>query len=131
MTFVKSYFQKFFLNPSHICFFLTALEKSLSLTVPGSWPLCYSWIGYLQANGPPTSSTIYKRGSQYFMCAHRRNADNSDLSVTTALFQCCQIVFLLSLAENSCSMLLFLLGCLFIIGSWLSGACRHSGAMHP
>ena len=50
-------FKKFFLTPVTFVF-LTALEKSPSLTVPGSWPLCYTWIGYLQANGPPLGSTI-------------------------------------------------------------------------
>nr|DAW41458.1 MAG TPA: hypothetical protein [Caudoviricetes sp.] len=78
-------FKKFFSTPVTFVF-LTALEKSPSLTVPGSWPLCYTWIDYLQANGSPLGSTIYQRGSQCFMCAHRRNADNPDLTVTTALF---------------------------------------------
>ena len=32
--------------------------KLHSLTVPGSWPLCYTWIAYLQANDPPLGSTI-------------------------------------------------------------------------
>jgi len=50
-------FKKFFLTPVTFVF-LTALEKSPSLTVPGSWPLCYTWIAYLQANGPPLGSTI-------------------------------------------------------------------------
>ena len=27
--------------------------EGLRLTVPGMWPLCYSWIGYRQANGSP------------------------------------------------------------------------------
>ena len=51
---------------SHICIFLTASGKSSDLTVPGMWPLCYSWIGYLQANGSAVSPAIYKRGS--LMC---------------------------------------------------------------
>ena len=37
---------------SHLCD-LSASERSSDLTVPGMWPLCYSWIGYRQANGPP------------------------------------------------------------------------------
>ena len=36
------------------------------LTVPGMWPLCYSWIGYLQANGSAVSPALWLRGS--LMC---------------------------------------------------------------
>ena len=36
------------------------------LTVPGMWPLCYSWIGYLQANGSAVSPALCIRGS--LMC---------------------------------------------------------------
>jgi len=43
----------FFPLGSHICEYLTVSGKSSDLTVPGMWPLCYSWIGYQQANGPP------------------------------------------------------------------------------
>ena len=35
---------------SYNIYFLTAFGKSSDLTVPGMWPLCYSWIGYQQAN---------------------------------------------------------------------------------
>ena len=54
------------------------------------WPLCYSWIGYLQANGPPRVllSISVDHG---FTCAHREVADNSNLEVITALFRYCQI----------------------------------------
>ena len=85
-----------------------SIWKEPNLTVHGMWPLCYSWIGYLQANGPPRAllSISVDHG---FTCAHRRNADNSNLKVITALFRYCQI-FTLFLAEI-CSPLL--------ISAWL------------
>ena len=52
---------------SHICnAILTVSGKSSDLTVPGMWPLCYSWIGYLQANGSAVSPALCIRGS--LMC---------------------------------------------------------------
>ena len=54
VTVVKRRLQEsFFSRHGTFVFFLTASGKSFDLTVPGMWPLCYSWIGYLQANGPP------------------------------------------------------------------------------
>ena len=48
----------FRLRTSHICISLAASGKSSDLTVPGMWPLCYSWIGYLQANGSAVSPAL-------------------------------------------------------------------------
>jgi len=39
-------------------FVLSAFERCSDLTVPGMWPLCYSWIGYRQANGFAVNSAI-------------------------------------------------------------------------
>ena len=61
------------------------------------WPLCYSWIGYLQANGPP-GALLSKGVDHGFTCSHREVADNSNLEVITTLFRYCQI-FVLLLAE--------------------------------
>ena len=80
---------------SHFC--LTASGKSPDLTVPGSWPLCYSWIGYQQANGPPWALRS-ENVDHGFTCAHRSDADNPNLEVITAPSWCWQIVTLL-LAE--------------------------------
>ena len=47
-------------SASHICnAILTVSGKSSDLTVPGMWPLCYAWIGYLQANGSAVNPAIY------------------------------------------------------------------------
>ena len=47
-------------SASHICnAILTVSGKSSDLTVPGMWPLCYAWIGYLQANGSAANPAIY------------------------------------------------------------------------
>lgn len=46
-------------SASHICnAILTVSGKSSDLTVPGMWPLCYAWIGYLQANGSAVNPAI-------------------------------------------------------------------------
>ena len=46
-------------SASHICnAILTVFGKSSDLTVPGMWPLCYTWIGYLQANGSAVNPAI-------------------------------------------------------------------------
>ena len=46
-------------SASHICnAILTVSGKSSDLTVPGMWPLCYTWIGYLQANGSAVNPAI-------------------------------------------------------------------------
>ena len=47
-------------SASHICnAILTVSGRSSDLTVPGMWPLCYAWIGYLQANGSAANPAIY------------------------------------------------------------------------
>ena len=53
----KFHFQETFSWQSHLCD-LSASERSSDLTVPGMWPLCYSWIGYRQANGSAESPAI-------------------------------------------------------------------------
>ena len=62
VTVVKGKFRKScfscILKPVTFGFFLTAPGKSSDLTVPGMWPLCYSWIGYQQANGSAVSPAI-------------------------------------------------------------------------
>ena len=82
-------FEKFFLTPVTFVF-LTALDKSPSLTVPGSWPLCYTWIGYLQGNGPPRALTVFARGSQLLLCQQSLIADSSNLEMAEALSGCLQ-----------------------------------------
>ena len=81
-----------------------SIWKEPDLTVHGMWPLCYSWIGYLQANGPPRA-LLSKSVDHGFTCAHRIVADNSNLEVITALFRYCQI-FALLLAEICSPMLI-------------------------
>ena len=90
--------KKFFpLNLDHICLLSDSIWKGSDLTVLGIWPLCYSWIGYLQANGPP-GALLSKGVDHGFTCTHREVADNSNLEVITTLFRYCQI-FVLLLAE--------------------------------
>ena len=83
--------KKFFpLNLDHICLLSDSIWKGSDLTVLGIWPLCYSWIGYLQANGPP-GALLSKGVDHGFTCSHREVADNSNLEVITTLFRYCQI----------------------------------------
>ena len=90
--------KKFFpLNLDHICLLSDSIWKGPDLTVLGIWPLCYTWIGYLQANGPP-GALLSKGVDHGFTCTHREVADNSNLEVITTLFRYCQI-FVLLLAE--------------------------------
>lgn len=96
--------KKFFLGLNHICLLSDSIWKEPDLTVHGMWPLCYSWIGYLQANGPPRA-LLSKSVDHGFTCAHRKIADNSNLEVITALFRYCQI-FIWLLAEICTLMLI-------------------------
>lgn len=57
---------------------LTASGKSSDLTVPGIWPLCYSWIGYLQANGP-LEVQLSINVDHGFTRTHRKVADTRTL----------------------------------------------------
>ena len=86
------------------------------LTGPGIWPLCYSWIGYLQANGPPRA-LLSKSVDHGFTCSHRSNADNPNLEVITAPSGYCQI-FTLLLAEILQVTADF---CLITFTSWTDG----------
>jgi hypothetical protein len=99
-------------------FLSDGIGKGPNLTVPGMWPLCYSWIGYLQANDPPRALRSKKRGSRFY------------LKVITAPFKYCQIFISLP-SRNNCRMLL-ISACL-PISSW-EDVCQErslfSGALH-
>ena len=62
------------------------MKGALILTVPGIWPLCYSWIGYQQANGSPRAlqSKLVDHGFSY---AHAPSADGSNLKSVHSSFQ--------------------------------------------
>lgn len=107
---------------------LTASGKSSDLTVPGIWPLCYSWIGYLQANGPPWALRS-KSVDHVFTCAHRWYADSPNLEVITAPSGYCQLFTLF--CGRKLHSAAFCLIILYSMDRWLSRACRASGAKHP
>ena len=69
VTFVKRKIKEYSPLASHSCRSLTASGKSHDLPVPGIWPLCYSWIGYQQANGSPRALQS-KNVGHYFYCAY-------------------------------------------------------------
>ena len=84
------------------------------------WPLCYSWIGYQQANGPPWVLLSYIVDYDY-PYQQRGIAVNPNLTVITALFRYRQI-FTCYLAEIMQFTAYFCLTALYIMGRWLSGA---------
>ena len=56
--------------------------KGSNLTVSGMWPLCYTWIGYRQANGSPwVPLSEYVDQRTKFQCQHSFVADDSNLDV--------------------------------------------------
>ena len=69
VTFVKRKIKEYSPLASHSCRSLTASGQSHDLPVPGIWPLCYSWIGYQQANGSPRALQS-KNVGHYFYCAY-------------------------------------------------------------
>ncbi len=75
----------------HLMFSLpTAFGKSPDLTVPGIWPLCYTWIGYQQANGSPRV-LLSNSVDHGFTCAHSFIADDSNLEVITTPSRCSRV----------------------------------------
>ena len=57
--------------------------KGSDLTVPGMWPLCYTWIGYRQANGSPwVPPSEYVDQRIKIQCQHSLFADDSNLDVS-------------------------------------------------
>ena len=91
---------------SHL--FIDSIRKEPDLTVPGIWPLCYSWIGYLQANGPPWVLLSFCVDHDC-SCRQRRNADNSNLFRFLAPPRCCQWFTCYFLWQKSAVYCLFLL----------------------
>ena len=73
----KFYINKLFSQQlSHLL--IDSIWKEPILTVPGIWPLCYSWIGYLQANGPPWVLLSFYVDHD-FSCRQSEAANNSNL----------------------------------------------------
>mgnify|MGYP006892377836 CR=1 FL=1 len=95
MTFVNSKLTEITTN----FYFIVSedIQKEFRCISSRHWPLWYTWIGYLQANGPP-GALLSKGVDHGFTCTHREVADNSNLEVITTLFRYCQI-FVLLLAE--------------------------------
>lgn len=106
--------------------YLTASGKGSGFTVPGIWPLCYTWIGYQQANGPPRvlQSKSVDHGSP---CAHSEYTDNSDLVLTTAPLRCCPLFSSYFVTRQKYCSLLLISACLPIT-SWASG-CQGPAAI--
>ena len=55
------------------------------------WPLCYTWIGYRQANGFRREPCYLKSWITSTRCQHSSNAHCSNLTVITTPCRCCQI----------------------------------------
>ena len=55
------------------------------------WPLCYTWIGYRQANGFRREPCYLKSWITSMRCQHSFNAHCSNLTVITTPCRCCQI----------------------------------------
>ena len=90
---------------SHL--FIDSIRKEPDLTVPGIWPLCYSWIGYLQANGSPWV-LLSNFVDHDFSCQHRVNAYNSNLKCYQRPFRMLSMIYLF-LWQKSAVYCLFLL----------------------
>ena len=90
---------------------IDSIWKEPDLTIPGIWPLCYSWIGYLQANGPPLVLLSILVDHDY-SCQHRGNANDSNLKSYQCSFQILSIVYLFLFSwQKSAVYCLFLLVC--------------------
>ena len=87
VTFVKSKFARF----TKITFcWLKASWKGLVFR-SRHWPLWYTWIGYLQDNGPPWAPASvlvdHRYSSQLYECQHSYVVDGSNLEVCHSLFK--------------------------------------------
>ena len=101
---------------------IDSIWKEPDLTVPGIWPLCYSWIGYLQANGPPWVLLSFCVDHDC-SCQQRRNAYNSNLQSYLGSFQMLSMIYLLLFVAEICSLLL--------ISAWLPTTSWADGCQEP
>ena len=102
VTFVKSKFARF----TKITFYwLKASWKGLVFR-SRHWPLWYTWIGYLQDNGPPWAPASvlvdHKHSSQLYECQHSYVMDGSNLEVHHSLFKIPSGLQLLLFRKRSC-----------------------------
>ena len=121
----KFYINKLFSRQlSHLL--IDSIWKEPDLTVPGIWPLCYSWIGYLQANGPPWVLLSFYVDHD-FSCQQSEAANNSNLKSYWLLPD--TVNRFTSYFFESRNLQFTAYFCLFahlIMGRWLSRACREA-----
>ena len=105
--------------PSHL-HDLSVSERSSDLTVSGMWPLCYSWIGYRQANGPPRalrSKSVDHQGANIVKTQIARTLQWSQFLTDTDRYS------IVIVPAASCSLLL--------IAAWLCFTSETDGSQGP
>jgi len=80
------------------------------------WPLWYTWIGYLQVNGPPRASPS-KNVDHRYLCQHSSIVNGSNLEMAEALSRCLQLLLWL------------LAGCMWRKPSYICLSTHHNSGM--